>query len=153
MTRRNTKAIIASASVATRPVLSGLDLLDRLLAAAGLPVPLREYRFHPVRRWRFDLAWPAFWVAAEIEGGYATGGRHVRPKGFLGDLEKYTEAACLGWRILRLTPRQLARGELVDLLRRALQGAIDDGILRTGPDGGPDRPPCGRLSRHGACLD
>jgi hypothetical protein len=26
--------------------------------AARLPLPVPEYRFHLVRRWRFDLAWP-----------------------------------------------------------------------------------------------
>ena len=28
-----------------------------------------EYRFHPVRRWRFDFANPEYKVAIEFEGG------------------------------------------------------------------------------------
>lgn len=70
-------------------------------AAGGLPY-VCEYRFHPVRRWSFDYAWPALHVALELEGGVYSGGRHVRAQGFLRDLEKYNAAVMLGWRLLRL---------------------------------------------------
>lgn len=80
------------------------------LAAKQLPpflgaVP--EFRFAPPRRWRFDWAWPEFKVALEVEGGAWTGGRHTRGKGFLNDMEKYNEAVCLGWRIIRVVPNDL----------------------------------------------
>jgi hypothetical protein len=45
------------------------DTLDAVLRAVGLPVPIREHRFAPPRRWRFDYAWPAHRLALEIEGG------------------------------------------------------------------------------------
>ena len=35
----------------------------------------KEWKFHPVRRWRFDYAFPDFRVALEVEGGVFTGGR------------------------------------------------------------------------------
>ena len=35
----------------------------------GLPIPIREYKFHDTRRWRFDMAWPRLKIAAEVEGG------------------------------------------------------------------------------------
>lgn len=50
---------------------------------------LREYRFHPTHRWRFDYAIPQWHIALEVEGGVWTRGRHVSPKGFLADMEKY----------------------------------------------------------------
>jgi hypothetical protein len=28
------------------------------IRVAGLPEPVRELKFHPVRRWRADFAWP-----------------------------------------------------------------------------------------------
>jgi len=34
----------------------------------GLPAPVFEYRFHPSRKWRFDIAWPERRVAVEVEG-------------------------------------------------------------------------------------
>lgn len=87
--------------------------------ASGWPMPLSEYRFHPLRRWRFDFAWPERMLALEIEGGIWTRGRHVRGQGFLADLEKYNEAAIMGWRIIRLTPDQLRDIQpLASLLQR-----------------------------------
>lgn len=73
----------------------------------GVPLPEKEYRFHPVRRWRFDFAWPDLSVAVEIEGGVWTRGRHTRPLGYEADLEKYNTAALLGWTVLRYTPAML----------------------------------------------
>lgn len=87
---------------------------------AGIPAPDPEHRFHPVRRWRFDFAWPDERVALEVEGGIWTRGRHVRGKGALNDMEKYSEAAARGWRILRVTPDHLLRDDTLDLVRRAL---------------------------------
>lgn len=91
----------------------------------GLPEPLREYRFHPKRRWRFDMAWPDDRVALEVEGGVYTGGRHTRGRGFQEDCVKYNEAALLGWTVLRVTGEQIDDGSALDWLRRALtvQGA------------------------------
>lgn len=60
-----------------------------------------QYRFHPERKWRFDLAWPQYMVAAEVEGGVFVRGRHVSPQGFIKDCEKYNAAAELGWSVFR----------------------------------------------------
>jgi very-short-patch-repair endonuclease len=64
-----------------------------------LPEPVREYRFHPTRKWRFDWAYPDVKLAIECDGGKWAphGGRHNTT----GDREKLNEAARLGWRILR----------------------------------------------------
>lgn len=90
------------------------------LVAAGLPAPVREHRFHPVRRWRFDYAWPDLRVALEVEGGVWTGGRHTRGAGFLGDMDKYNAAAGLGWLVLRCTPRTVCAAATVDAVRAAM---------------------------------
>lgn len=89
--------------------------------AAGLPEPVAEYRFHPVRKWRFDYAWPAQKIALEVEGGVWTGGRHTRGAGFLKDCEKYNTAAIFGWRVLRVTPAQLMTAETCEMLRGVLK--------------------------------
>ncbi len=97
------------------------DTLDAVLCAAGLPAPVREHRFAPPRRWRFDYAWPVSRVALEIEGGTWIGGRHVRGRGYQADCEKYSEAALRGWRVLRVTRAMLRDGRALALLERALQ--------------------------------
>ena len=101
--------------------------LVRHIQAVGLPLPLREYSFHPVRRWRFDMAWPDHVLAMEVEGGVWTGGRHTRGAGFIADIEKYNEAVLLGWRVLRTTGELIRRGEAIRCLERAL-------VITGGPD-------------------
>lgn len=81
--------------------------------------PVREYLFHPKRKWRFDFAWPAAKLAVEVEGG--VGGRHQRQGGFVGDCVKYAEAAVLGWRVIRVTTAQVTSGQAIDWTLRALQ--------------------------------
>jgi very-short-patch-repair endonuclease len=100
------------------------DFLLRLICGelakrAGTDVEF-EHRFHPVRKWRFDAAFPAEKVAVEIDGGTFVQGRHTRGVGFKNDCEKLNEAALLGWRIFRFLPAQLGSGEVYDVLKRAL---------------------------------
>jgi hypothetical protein len=96
-------------------------LLNRL-ERAGLPRPELEYRFHPTRRWRVDLAYPHATppVAVEVEGGGWVRGRHVRGRGFTADLEKYGELTALGWRLVRVDGRLIENGRAVEYVRRAL---------------------------------
>jgi very-short-patch-repair endonuclease len=91
------------------------------LRAAGLPEPIREYRFHPSRRWRFDFAWPAAMLAVEVEGGSWIHGRHVRGRGFEADCEKYNVAVLLGWRILRFTPAMIESGAALSAIEAVFQ--------------------------------
>ena len=85
---------------------------------------VREYGFAKEigRRWRFDFAWPDNRLAVEVEGGSATNGRHVRPKGFREDCEKYNAAVLLGWRVLRYTTAMVMKdtGLVIDQIKTAL---------------------------------
>jgi very-short-patch-repair endonuclease len=92
------------------------ELLALQIAAAGLPAPEREHRFHPTRRWRFDFAWPDRLVAVEVEGGIWRGGRHTRGTGYCRDVEKYNAAALAGWTVLRVTPEMVRSGEAVRMV-------------------------------------
>ena len=81
---------------------------------------VKEYKFHPERRWRFDYAIPEHKIALEVEGGVWTQGRHTRPQGFLGDIEKYNTATLMGWRVFRTTPTDLYRTATINLLKMAI---------------------------------
>jgi len=96
------------------------QVVEQICEVIGLPMPVKEYRFHPHRRWRFDYAWPEYKVAIEIEGGSWIYGRHNRAKGFVNDMEKYNEAVMLGWRVLRYTPEQIKANKWVDNLMKLL---------------------------------
>ena len=108
------------------------------LLAAGLPLPVPEYRFHPERKWRWDYAWDVAvteevdemgntWIhswpaqlALEVQGGIWSRGRHATGAGIKGDMEKFSEGAALGWRLLLVEPKDLASPATMDLIRRAL---------------------------------
>jgi very-short-patch-repair endonuclease len=66
-----------------------------------------DYRFHPVRQWMFDFAFPEKMVAVEMEGGVFSKGGHTRGKHYSDDCWKYNEAQSLGWRVMRYTVKHL----------------------------------------------
>lgn len=98
---------------------------ERLLRSVGLPAPVREHRFHPVRRWRFDYAWPEQRVALEVDGGVWTGGRHTRGAGFIKDMEKLNAAVVAGWRVVRVVPGKLCASSTVGMLESLLASKKD----------------------------
>lgn len=81
---------------------------------------VKEFKFHPVRKWRFDYAIPEHKIALEVEGGVWTGGRHTSSVGFLNDMEKYNTATLMGWRVLRTTPEDLYKRKTLDMLKKAV---------------------------------
>ena len=85
-------------------VIATLNQIERRYR---LPELKREYRFHPVRMWRFDFAYPDKKVAIECEGGVWTQGRHTRGAHYGQDCDKYNAAVLLGWKVLRYTTNTL----------------------------------------------
>jgi len=100
-------------------VLEYLQQLD----LAGLPAPELEFRFHPVRQWRADFAWPAHMILAEYEGGTWTGGSHTRGRRYESDCVKYNTATLAGWRVLRFTHDLVKNGTALAQTEQALAGA------------------------------
>ena len=93
-------------------------MLASQVELAGLPVPEREYRFHDMRKWRVDLAYPPLKIAIEIDGAvHRIKGRFIR------DFEKHQALFLAGWRLLRVSTAQVSNGEALRLIRRALHGA------------------------------
>lgn len=86
---------------------------------------VKEFQFHPTRRWRFDYAIPSHKIALEVEGGVFSKGRHTRGAGFIGDIEKYNEAARLGWRVVRTVPWELHTHKTVELLRELINNSTN----------------------------
>jgi hypothetical protein len=80
-----------------------------------------EHKFHPERRWRFDLAFPSQMVAFEREGGVYTGGRHTRGRGYEADCEKYNAAVIAGWKLIRATAGMIRSGVALEQLLAALE--------------------------------
>jgi very-short-patch-repair endonuclease len=103
-------------------------LLAVQLDQAGIPF-LREYQFHPTRKWRADFVMEGLGpyvdsdsiaLLIEIDGGSWVAGRHTRGSGFEKDAAKLNAAAELGYRVLRYTPRMIESGEALEQIRRIL---------------------------------
>lgn len=97
--------------------LNGEAAVEYLLKSYGWDF-VREVRFHPSRRWRFDFVVLGLdKVAVEVEGGVWSGGRHTRGRGYIGDMEKYNEAALMGWKVLRYPASDISTRVIADLER------------------------------------
>lgn len=100
-------------------------MIDSLVIAqakeAYLKTPVAELMFAKPRKWRFDYAFLDWKIALEIDGGLFLkgGGRHNRGASMLKDYEKLNTAACMGWKVIHLTPQQVRRGELTRWLKLA----------------------------------
>lgn len=95
---------------------------------AGLPIPVREYTFHPTRKWRFDHVFLDAKLAVEVEGGVflKEGSRHSRGAGFRKDCIKYAEGLILGWRVLRVLPEHIIDGTALTWCDRILRPSLDN---------------------------
>ena len=82
---------------------------------------VKEHRFHPVRRWRFDYAIPDRKIAVEVDGAVWVGGRHNRPAGYVADLEKLNTAASMGWLVLRITTDDRFASKTYDLIKNTVE--------------------------------
>lgn len=103
---------------------AAVDLLVlQVSAAIGIGTPVRELPFAKTigRRWRFDVALPAFMVAAEVDGGVFVGGRHTRGAGVEADCRKLGAAVELGWLVVRGTPRLVKSGEMLRWIEAAVE--------------------------------
>lgn len=70
--------------------------------ATGIEV-IREHKFHPERKWRFDFAIPSQLIACEYNGMQSAKSRHTTLTGYTGDRDKINAAMGLGWRVLEFT--------------------------------------------------
>lgn len=88
------------------------------------PAYEKDYRFHPVRKWRIDRAFVTQKVAVELEGSIWAGkkGGHTSGTGMLSNMHKYNSLTLEGWRLLRYAVNDFRDRpfEIVEELKRAL---------------------------------
>ena len=113
------------------PPPSEHDLFTRLCASQLGVECVKEYKFHPTRRWRFDFAIPQYKIAIEIDGGVWTYGRHNRSSGYIADMEKFNAAASLGWVVLKFTPDEQYTKKTFDLIRQTIKTIEDERTMET----------------------
>lgn len=86
---------------------------------------LSQYRFDETRRWRFDFAVPAIWLAIEIDGGTWSDERsgHTWGKGVTNDYEKQNAAMIGGWAVFRFTSDMVSGREIDKYLTPVIEHA------------------------------
>lgn len=99
-----------------------LSMLQQLRAIGADVGMQRQFRFHPVRQWRADFAWPAQMLMLEVDGGTFTQGRHTRGMGFEKDCHKRAAAVLAGWRVLHVTGALIKSGVAAQWVEQALKG-------------------------------
>ena len=87
----------------------------------GLPDPVLEYKFCKDRRFKSDFAWPEHNLLLEVEGGVYTHQAHGSVSGILRDMEKNNVSVSLGYRTLRILPKELCMAETVNLIKLAME--------------------------------
>jgi len=106
-------------------------LFEKHLLELGITFT-REFRFHPLRKWRFDYNLH-YWArginpadgnhaAVEIEGAIWANGRHTRGKGYQADLDKYNQATAMGFRVFRFSTTDVLRGRAKEFIKTHLLG-------------------------------
>lgn len=90
-----------------KPKPVGLQHIELTLKSMNVPF-VTELKFMDGRSFRFDIAIQSRMIAIEYEGtfeGKGTTGksRHTTQLGYTQDCEKYNNALCLGWKVLRFT--------------------------------------------------
>ncbi len=81
---------------------------------------VREFKFHPQRKWRLDLYASAYQFGIELHGGIFSGGRHTRGSGFRDDREKMNAAVELGISVLEYWPQAIADGSAAAQVERII---------------------------------
>jgi len=88
------------------------------------PDPVTEHRFHDVRKFRFDFAWPSVLVAVEMHGIVD----HGSAKGINRDCEKNNLATLGKWSVFEVTTRMLEQDPIgvIEMIADFVRGRIDD---------------------------
>lgn len=91
------------------------------IKVAGLPAPVREYRFDAVKKYRFDFAYLDRMLAVEVEGGtWVPNTGHTSGVGYRENVRKYNLAVMQGWRILRFTSDMVTSGEALKTIEAVI---------------------------------
>jgi very-short-patch-repair endonuclease len=99
------------------------DIVASYFRQCGLPEPVFEWRFHPTRKWRLDLAFIDQRVCLEVQGGIFIQGRHSRGAAMLKEWEKLNTLATMGWRVLYCQPKDVCTTEIIELIRMCLKNS------------------------------
>ena len=80
---------------------------------------IAEYKFHKTRKWRFDFVNLEHKLAIECDGAVWANGRHTRGSGYVGDMEKFNQAALYGFRVMKFQPKEMLTLSTAELIKNS----------------------------------
>ena len=99
-----------------------------------LPEPVYELQYIPKRRFRLDIAWPAYKIGIEVQGGIhpfprkrkdgttvLMPGAHGTTAGIRRDNEKSNLGLLEGWAVIRVEPKELCMSDTAGMVRRLIE--------------------------------
>ena len=92
------------------------DLLAEQIRLMALPIPERQAKLVPGRRFAHDFYWPRQRLAVEVNGGTWTKGAHSSGAGIERDYEKNALTLLEGVRTLFVSGRQVRSGQALTWL-------------------------------------
>lgn len=106
---------------APKPAKAHPNLEDLFYAQLGtlsdIPLPQRQVRFHPVRRYKLDFGWPDLKLGIEIEGGiWNYSASHTSASGIKRDIDKHNLAIQSGWTVVRADSTMVKSGDALALI-------------------------------------
>ena len=96
---------------------------ELLLRAEGISGFVREYPCVPRRRYRWDFAWPDYWVCLDVQGATWVKSGHTTGQGIRRDCEKGNLAQIHGWTALHVTAGMIDDGAAIQHVKAALERA------------------------------
>ncbi|EMB5691295.1 hypothetical protein OIV75_003392 [Acinetobacter baumannii] len=121
-TAAEAQRFVKKANSQSRAILSQLGSVGEEKLAANLNIfninYVREYRFHPSKRYRADFYLPDYNVLVEVEGGTRGVSRHTTYEGYSKDLMKYNDAQILGFARLAFTTEQVNKGLAIEKIKQ-----------------------------------
>ena len=98
----------------------GNQVFIAMCKSFNIPEPVEEFKFCEDRKFRADFCWPKQKIILEVEGGIWSGGMHGRGVGITRDIEKYNLAATLGYKVLRVVPREQYKLATFEMIKKCL---------------------------------
>lgn len=113
------KASPGKAKTGTKAISKIEELLAVQIKAAGLPAPVREFRYIPGRKFRLDFAWPYISPPFGVE---VQGHVHRIKARFEADIEKRIFGLMAGWRIAEVSGASIRSGVAIQWISHLLNG-------------------------------
>ena len=100
------------------------DTLFYQIKVVGIPLPERQYKFHPKREFMADFCYQGIHLIIEVDGGiWMEKSGHTSGAGYERDRRRDLEAFLLGYRVVRVTSAMVEDGTAINGIEKLFRGS------------------------------